>query len=146
MSLCRFMSQYLMLHCITGQIRWNVVRLHYVMHPVRLLSDLWSVSETKFVSSEDFLCPSRSVMCHSHIIWHSFKAQHCWSELWAVPWGFLQTLRHPPRVSSGMHTWAEHASLIDCCYCKSSPHTSDNLPHSRHTFLCCKGLDFSSIL
>lgn len=54
-----------------------------------------------------FFYPSCSIMCDSHMILCSFIAQHCWSELWAVPWRFLQTLRGAPRVSNWMHTWAE---------------------------------------
>lgn len=46
-------------------------------------------------------------MWDSHIILCSFIAQHCWSELWAVPWRLLQTLRCSPWVSIWMHTWAE---------------------------------------
>lgn len=33
------------------------------------------------------------------------SAQHCWSELWAMPWGFLQTFRSTSGVSHWMHTW-----------------------------------------
>lgn len=83
-------------------------------------------------------------MWDSHIILCSFIAQHCWSELWAVPWRFLQTLRCSPWVSSRMHTWAETClffspSLINCCYCMSSARASDNLPDQLHTCLCWKG-------
>lgn len=47
----------------------------------------------------------------AHTLFLCFSlAQHCWSELWAMPWGPLQTFRSTSRVSHRMHTWVAFSS------------------------------------
>lgn len=64
------MSQYMtyLLHYITGEMRWPGVRLHYIIHPIKCLSDLWIVSEGVNVTWSflvSFLLTSVGLTCDS---------------------------------------------------------------------------------
>lgn len=56
--------------------------------------------------------------CHTHTLSYSSVAQHCWGQLWEMPWWFLQTFWSTSGVSHWMHTWVASyliAPLYDCC-------------------------------
>lgn len=130
------------------KLNWSFrsVTLHYaydkfIMYTIKCLSDLWSVSK----------CPRNTMFLLSLLSYvgltYNFMLFHSTTLLeWTVSCAlkastdltvFPLSLHLDAYVSRNMFFFPP--SLINCCYCKSSARTSDNLPHQLHTCLCCKG-------